>query len=1325
MRLRTLSIMLISLTLCLGAEKPAKRPAVAGPAVEPAALAKVVGDAAKWNFIGRGLAGVEIKDGVDLLQVQTGPVTLASTEALKGEQEVVVRFRFPGTTDKATVLTLDSAVEDLAGKERGAYITITPRTDRVVSWAATDHSPNAKRGSKFGNYQLGIVATRALSWTEPFRMQMEADMAASETLGEHWFTLKAAIGKEQIEYTLDGVPLHTVAKPGMTTAGHLRLIGGTGVQISRVSVSPMVVSDSRKQFVPVSLDAIVNADKIDGQSIEAAADSAGVPFVIANRNGRGQNHVDVGVSWLRQGNLEGSFSGERDAFGGRWPGALEHDPARIQLRVPTARYRALHLLAVSDSDADSVPIVTAQFFRSGSGFPVNFVSPAVPKLGDKKVHHIVIPLDPGKLESFSDMDYMDLELTKQVQIYRGYPDPGFYSMHGAGLPSSVRIFAATLELPKTEVTLTANAYGHVWTAPLKPVYTVKLRNNTGPARPITLELSTKNWQGDKTTTQKQTVDLKDTAEATFNIEPPCHGYHDLTLSITDGDQSWTETRSFAWLHEDTRERGGWEFGKGPMFGYWHWSGSHGTPSGAKHLTVMAQAGAETVHSSLVGKIKDPEAEAIALKYKMKTYLFAHGDHYTTLKFAENLPKLGLAAAKEEFVKTLTERRGHDGPELSDPRFVSYFAEPGIGHYTHAMPPDYYGEPMPPFTPAEETRYKWFLNGFVEGAKIQKEAFPGSKAMLPWGDPLFATPFLRNSEDVRKLVDGVTVDIPAFERLPEQQMHQVSIHRMYVNRQEFKKAGIEKPLLPMYEGPCIPTGPGTLSQREAMDLHIRNSLLLFAYGVDLQSGGFGGFDCAGAWGEQHYGGGVMFRIPWEMPKPAFAALATHTRMLNRCNFDGYTDTGSTTVYALRFKHYSSGKLVHVLWTLRGSRAITIAANSAVNLTDIMDNTTALSPVDGKVSLTLDASPVYLTGLPADLQITLGDADHTDAKPAEIAVKLSNFGDGSWTVSNDRDEAYERSHFPYIVRFAEPMTAKPVEKALAIHLDKPAKERVFMPHYTTLVPKQPIPIAGKASALGVWVKGASDWGRIIYSARDAKGERWINVGKVGAWNCDDLHSWTSFNFDGWRYLRMELPSHAPFDNFREPGTTWWGPYNAGDKIIDLPLTLEKVFIERRTHVMYVNGPVPAKPDDIELGDLYAEYTSTADQGEDAIRLANIRRPAPPNMPESGNAIAELAKNDAAAPTITRIALPEQDSDGTQCYVHFDKTEGVTYDVYASRFADGRGALQMVKGMKEPGGRVRGFAPNTDFYLFLVAVNAEGKSSKPSQPFKIHLEDLFGMK
>jgi len=83
----------------------------------------------------------------------------------------------------------------------------------------------------------------------------------------------------------------------------------------------------------------------------------------------------------------------------------------------------------------------------------------------------------------------------------------------------------------------------------------------------------------------------------------------------------------------------------------------------------------------------------------------------------------------------------------------------------------------------------------------------------------------------------------------------------------------------------------------------------------------------------------------------------------------------------------------------------------------------------------------------------------------------------------------------------------------------------------VPARPIVIPGKASHLGLWVRASSDWGRVVYCLKDAKGERWISVGQKGEWNVDDTHCWSQFCFDGKRYLRFELPGNAPYDLFHE--------------------------------------------------------------------------------------------------------------------------------------------------------------------------------------------------
>jgi len=100
-------------------------------------------------------------------------------------------------------------------------------------------------------------------------------------------------------------------------------------------------------------------------------------------------------------------------------------------------------------------------------------------------------------------------------------------------------------------------------------------------------------------------------------------------------------------------------------------------------------------------------------------------------------------------------------------------------------------------------------------------------------------------------------------------------------------------------------------------------------------------------------------------------------------------------------------------------------------------------------------------------------------------------------------------------------------LAIHLEAQAQEHRLMPWYAVLRPARPLAIPGKACALGLSVKAASDWGRVVYSLRDAKGETWLSVGSKDEWNCNDTHGWSVFNFDGWRYLRFELPAHSEYD------------------------------------------------------------------------------------------------------------------------------------------------------------------------------------------------------
>src|SRR5262249_23364413 len=124
---------------------------------------------------------------------------------------------------------------------------------------------------------------------------------------------------------------------------------------------------------------------------------------------------------------------------------------------------------------------------------------------------------------------------------------------------------------------------------------VKLKNTTAAAVPVNLELTTTSHGGLEKTVVRQAVQLA--AGAGQAVKLPLalkrHGYHAVQLKIRSADPERTQTRSLAYLHSDTRERGNWAEGKGPIFGMWDWNGGHQTISGLDRLRVLAAAGMES------------------------------------------------------------------------------------------------------------------------------------------------------------------------------------------------------------------------------------------------------------------------------------------------------------------------------------------------------------------------------------------------------------------------------------------------------------------------------------------------------------------------------------------------------------------------------------------------------------------------------------------------------------------------------------------------------------------------------------------------------------
>src|SRR5260370_41729182 len=109
----------------------------------------------------------------------------------------------------------------------------------------------------------------------------------------------------------------------------------------------------------------------------------------------------------------------------------------------------------------------------------------------------------------------------------------------------------------------------------------------------------------------------------------------------------------------------------------------------------------------------------------------------------------------------------------------------------------------------------------------------------------------------------------------------------------------------------------------------------------------------------------------------------------------------------------------------------------------------------------------------------------------------------------------------------------------------------------------------------------------------------------------------------------------------GTTFWGHYGPGDGIVDYPLTLEKIIVERRTHVIAGTELVPASADDVLLGGLYAEYESAADKTPEAVRQAQLRMPLPAGVPELANPLKQYTEPGAGeGPPLTNGVPPARE-------------------------------------------------------------------------------------
>jgi hypothetical protein len=1270
------------------------------------------------------------------------PLDLKTIEPLALPAEVTFRFR-EAQGDSVTFQVLDEGPDAkpllsvVARQVPGPLLYVTAHaSSEPMSTVIASQRPYNQRTKNSGTVYYGWHFPKVKNlWDESDRREIGAAYAKLVPLEEKTFVLRFTITAQSRQVWLDDRLLaesHTSSPRKVWLAMQL----GKGAQVLSAEISKPV-EDAR--FIPVPLAHWSHAKTAQVASADAARVAVEkVPMLLPKTS---VSEINLGDSLYRyrQTNGGGPDTGYVNALKA-WPGSFEVDPASLTFRVPYRTYQYAHLLAWVDETPNAVPRGAFRFYRNTGGYPASTdfeISEEAVARGDvvklarknadgKQLYLVKVRVSTPEFYGMRDMadEFLEFELSKPLALARSYPDPIYYGYHPAGLPSSIHVVAITLEQAAFSYEVKPKQMGFVYEQPEKPVITVAVTNHSEQAIATKVSATTMSFDEKDAHSVNNTVALEpgETKEVPLELDVKRLGWHKLSVEV-EGKDGCKDIRynelSLVWLPPNTRTYG--EAANETRFGTWNLLG-HYTPLNGERghdealLLMLRKLGLRQIAMH----------EAFFTPELLKQHNFLPTGPHTQLRGAwKNGEPDAVRATVAQEVARLDE-----GAKITPAATYFYGGEWGISRMAqHAAWPFYTGDGDRDLTDEERTNVTDHIAKFTAIGRGIRAKYPQAQRILQWGNPLGTLAYMRGGMP-KDLVDGYGMDAPMFELFPESSNATGSVNELWMFRKETQRLGW--PQLPIHwtEGPFFPTNPGALTTREQMDYQVRFLLLGIGYGVESFQAGIVPHDAGNYYGTEHYGAGIFHRIPLECPKPAVAAVATMTSMLCGADAVGGVDTGSLTTYCMGFQRVKDGAKIYALWRATGTLTAQVKVRGTeATLTDAMGNATKLPVKGGAIEVPISPTPIWLTGVEKIESFTLGVPTY-ETKPAAITRPLTDMSEKSWTYEGSEDKAYAYNHFS-VRRIPDPELKAEFSQgeeghadAVAIALPVEKGDRPLATRYGALKPKKPIAIPGKPSELGLWVKGNSSWGRVIYQVRDAKGELWTATGTKDDWNCDDTHAWSSVNFDGWRYIRFPLPGTAPWDNSRELETTWWGS-RGGDGIVDLPLSVEKIILEARNEVPVLGVMTTVPERSYKLSQLVAEYECEENAAPAIIAKSKLRMPTAVWAGPVDNTFARLtAEGAGAAPELREFTEPPHFNDGRRMIVHFTETPDLKYNLYLSIYPDGRGADLLKAGVKSEG-EVTGVKPEIPMYLFLTSVAADKKESKPSKPVKLITHDNFAEK
>ena len=967
---------------------------------------------------------------------------------------------------------------------------------------------------------------------------------------------------------LEGQLIHTRAweKPGP-----IRFFLHPGADMESI-LEVQAPFDEGKNFLPVELIHLIERNQVT-KAVPEKVVVGGVPFELWDR---GHSQVSLAKAhWLDWRRDPSSYGQAYDA-GAYYIG----DPYTPIVQVPRADYCAAYVLAEADEDDSTTNELTLRVGRRMKGassksqvFRKDF-SATIPRTKktiepDKRLCVIRIPFTEALAQDIVD-GILDIEMTKEIRLARRSPDPNRFQWVPLGRTSSVHIAGLTLERSPIQMELRSSAGGNLFEQPAEPEFRVILKNITREPQKYSLTLKT---GASPEASLRGEIGPGQSVRESIRLSGVPLGYVKLSaiLSGGKGDHLLTRRTSFGVL-----------------------------PPNQRHFVSEGSVGTGDMNS---GHFTPCDPEVIGDLYRKLG--LTYGMDFAS---AEIRKRAGVRIGREFSVTTKRwtnslaayAQRLEESPDLLPHLMI--FHEDAISAQHATRTPDFFHD-RPPYVlnPEEQKRFTLLQEVALSTAKRFREKHPEMRISLGNG-PMVVREELYRHGFPADLFDSGGNENPAFSRLPETQPPDPigNNSSLWMDRQLLDAYGYrEKSVTQCHETIYPSTNPGNLSLETQAKYLIRHILHSMAWRIpQIRAGTL--LDAGDSYYHSNWGGiGLFERAPEKAPKPVAISLATLTRVLDGAHYEDFLDTGSDSAYLMSFSK-KDGATVFPFWVVRGTRDFTLLLDGASKARIVEANglEKEVPILQGTIRLDASPEPAYLI-LPKGgrvASVVLGLSKYEDQPVGRISKIDSLVSLEKWKVVPERSPELEMYN-PLTPRrkgnFEFSIVSKIDGEGPALRISpKPVKEgKSVMPMYAELAFQKRMELPGKPAEIGLWVDGNSSWSRVIFSLRDASGQRWVSIGaaakgasewmgdwltpdllknykpgKIADFNTDDPFGLSRINFDGWRYLGFPLPGQYPGEGYHWPANSQW--FSDGDGIVHYPLLLEKLIVEIPEKTLHLN-------------------------------------------------------------------------------------------------------------------------------------------------------------